>query len=265
MSIFINQNKPYTYLIGWTKYDIWYYGVRFAKNCCPDELWVTYFTSSKYVKAFRKERGEPDIIQIRKIFDDAKSAYLWETKVLKRLKVTNSDRWLNRSDNHSIRTDVSSEERKKWFTAETSKKMSDSRKKWILENKEKALEIIKNARIYLKFTPERNKKISLALTNREITWGSKISDNHKRKGVSKGKNNPMYGRSAITENNLKWYTNGVEVIYVTENTQPPGFVRGRKIGNSSLKWYTNGIKTIFVEEGTQPPEFVKGRKIFPSS
>ena len=37
----------------------------------------------------------------------------------------------------------------------------------------------------------------------------------------------MYGRSAITEKNLKWYTNGKENKYITEGTQPNGFVRGR--------------------------------------
>ena len=42
-----------------------------------------------------------------------------------------------------------------------------------------------------------------------------------------GANNPMYGRSAITEKNLKWYTNGKENKYITQGTQLDGFVRGR--------------------------------------
>ena len=42
-----------------------------------------------------------------------------------------------------------------------------------------------------------------------------------------GKNNPMHGRSAVTEKNLKWYTNGVDNLYVTEGTQPDGYHRGR--------------------------------------
>ncbi len=42
-----------------------------------------------------------------------------------------------------------------------------------------------------------------------------------------GKNNPMYGRSAVKEKNLKWYNNGETSIYVTEGTQPPGYVKGR--------------------------------------
>lgn len=43
-----------------------------------------------------------------------------------------------------------------------------------------------------------------------------------------GDNNPMHGRSAVTEKNLKWYCNGEKTIYVTEGTQPEGYWRGRK-------------------------------------
>lgn len=44
-----------------------------------------------------------------------------------------------------------------------------------------------------------------------------------------GKNNPMYGRSAVTEKRIKWYTNGVDNLYVTEGTQPASYRRGRKM------------------------------------
>lgn len=46
-----------------------------------------------------------------------------------------------------------------------------------------------------------------------------------------GNKNPMAGRSAIKEKNLKWYTNGITTIYVAEGTQPEGFYRGRKFKN----------------------------------
>lgn len=42
-----------------------------------------------------------------------------------------------------------------------------------------------------------------------------------------GKNNPMYGRSAAKENNLRWYNNGIDTIFVTEGSQPIGYVLGR--------------------------------------
>lgn len=47
-----------------------------------------------------------------------------------------------------------------------------------------------------------------------------------------GEKNPMYGRSAVSEKNLKWYTNGTSVIYVTEGTQPDDYVRGRKLNDN---------------------------------
>lgn len=94
--------KPYTYLIGWSKLNKFYYGVRFSKNCDPSDFWKKYFTSSFYVLEFRKLHGEPDILQIRKIFDSPKKAIKWEHKVLRRLKASNNEKWLNKTDNISI-------------------------------------------------------------------------------------------------------------------------------------------------------------------
>ena len=101
------QNISYTYLIGWTNQDKWYYGVRFAKNCNPNDLWTTYFTSSKYVKEFVKKHGNPDIIQIRKIFVDVNKARLWESKILKKLNIINNEKWLNKTSNISFSEDCS--------------------------------------------------------------------------------------------------------------------------------------------------------------
>lgn len=99
-----NNTTPYTYLIGWSKLDKWYYGLKYAKGCCPSTFWVDYFTSSKYVAWMREFYGEPDVIQIRKTFDIAEVAIEWESRVLKKLNVINIDRWLNRTDNKSIKS-----------------------------------------------------------------------------------------------------------------------------------------------------------------
>jgi hypothetical protein len=108
--------QPYTYLIGWTAQNKWYYGVRYAKvhkclyetGCHPDELWITYFTSSKVVENFISKHGDPDVIQIRKTFSDEDSAVKWEKKVLKRLDVVHKNEWLNESDGEAIRTSLAS-------------------------------------------------------------------------------------------------------------------------------------------------------------
>lgn len=89
---------PYTYLIGWSNHNKYYYGVRFAKNCNPDDLWKTYFTSSDKVKKSRLEFGEPDIVEVRKTFVDTKSARLWESKVLRKMNAVSDQRWLNQTD-----------------------------------------------------------------------------------------------------------------------------------------------------------------------
>lgn len=96
---------PYTYLIGWTKRDKYYYGVRYATNCQPEDLWTTYFTSSKTVKEFVQENGQPDIVEVRKTFDNRNDAILWESKVLRRLNAVEDDRWINRTDNRAIHPD----------------------------------------------------------------------------------------------------------------------------------------------------------------
>lgn len=94
----------YTYLIGWSNLNTWYYGVRYARGCSPSDLWTTYFTSSTFVKNQRKLYGEPDVISVRKQFgEDSYNAKLWEDRVLARLGVIKDCKWLNQSNNHSFR------------------------------------------------------------------------------------------------------------------------------------------------------------------
>jgi hypothetical protein len=66
----------------------------------------------------------------------------------------------------------------------------------------------------------------------------KISEIRKKLKLACGEKNPMFGRSAPKENNLKWYTDGTKDIYVTEGTAPQGFTRGR----SSVKGNKNPLK-----------------------
>ena len=91
------DRTPYVYLIGWSKYNKWYYGRRTRKYCEPNELWSKYFTSSIHVKNFRKLYGEPDIIEIRKIFNDIQSCEKFEEGVIRKLKLHLNPNWLNKS------------------------------------------------------------------------------------------------------------------------------------------------------------------------
>jgi len=114
---------PYTYLIGWSSHNKWYYGVRYAKNCNPSDLWKTYFTSSDYVTEFRKLHGEPDVIQIRKTFIDPHTAICWEDNVHRKMNVSNDSKWLNRCIGNGRL--LSEESIKKIKTALTGKKHSE--------------------------------------------------------------------------------------------------------------------------------------------
>lgn len=94
----INKSmKPYTYLIGWTKQNKYYYGVQYGTTSEPTNLWKNYFTSSELVKDFRNKYGEPDLVEVRKIFLNAEAAKAWELKVLKRLKVVLREDFLNQN------------------------------------------------------------------------------------------------------------------------------------------------------------------------
>ena len=103
-------HKPYTYLLHHIPTDTFYYGVRWAKNCHPDEFWVKYFTSSKkLVSLYRTLFGDESFeFEIRKVFDDSKKAVEWEHKVLRRMKVLEQPgKWLNRNNGKAILNEIS--------------------------------------------------------------------------------------------------------------------------------------------------------------
>lgn len=98
---------PYTYLVGWSKLNKWYYGVRYAVKCNPVDLWNPYKTSSKCVLRFIREHGDPDVKNVRKTFTTVDSAREWEHKVLRRMSVVDNEKWLNQTDNVSISMEAS--------------------------------------------------------------------------------------------------------------------------------------------------------------
>ena len=94
---------PYTYLLEFTHpqtYEkLYYYGVRYSKNCHPDDLFIKYFTSSKYVKKLIKEFGIKCFkYEVRKIFpNNPLRAHQWEQKVLLKLKAAKRKDFINKS------------------------------------------------------------------------------------------------------------------------------------------------------------------------
>ena len=89
--------KPYTYYITHKPSGKKYYGVRYAENASPTDLFETYFTSSKYIHSLIESDGiESFEYHVRKIFNNSKDAINWEAKVLRRLNVKDNENWLNR-------------------------------------------------------------------------------------------------------------------------------------------------------------------------
>ena len=91
--------KPYTYLIKHKPTGLVYYGFRSANKVDPEQdLWNKYFTSSTKVKLLLEETGADSFdVEIRKTFDTQEQAVEWETKVLRRCKVLEDDRWVNQN------------------------------------------------------------------------------------------------------------------------------------------------------------------------
>lgn len=138
------MSSPYTYLIGWSELDLWYYGVKFGKSADPAKFWVNYFTSSKYVRDMRAEFGEPDVREIRKTFESKESAAEWERKVIRRIKAVWSDKWINRGNGgHEFNPSPEMRARSK----SCRQKISEARKRWAAkpENREKAIEAARRA------------------------------------------------------------------------------------------------------------------------
>ena len=219
--------QPYTYLVGWKQHQKYYYGVRYAKDCNPADLWVKYFTSSKEVKLLRKLYGEPNVKEIRKTFTDRKDAIIWETKVLQRMKVIKRDDFLNKNDapappiNNRIMSDdtkkkISKIHKGKFKSEITKQKIREARAKQDMswrkgiplrdETKQKIREkralqqYSDSARLKMKNHRANGKLIGLAGKHHsletkkklsDINKGRKLSDDHRKKISDAFKNKPV--------------------------------------------------------------------------
>ena len=120
------DRRPYVYAILWTDLNMGYVGVRHAKGCDPSDLWNTYFTSSKYVREYRKLHGEPDRIEIIDTFLTAEEAIGAEHEILADFALHFSPVFLNKNCGGQI-----------VMTEEIRKKVSDATKGRVPWNKGK--------------------------------------------------------------------------------------------------------------------------------
>lgn len=92
------ETIPYTYKLIFKPTGQYYYGVRYAKGCNPNDLWDKYFTSSKHVHKLIKEYGLNSFtIKITKTFSNKKDALLHELNILERVKANINGKFINKA------------------------------------------------------------------------------------------------------------------------------------------------------------------------
>jgi len=162
---------PYSYYIAWSNHNIHYYGIEYGKNtktAHPNNLWVTYFTSSQYVHELKEKLGDPDIIEVRRVFDTAEQAIKWEQRVLKKLKVLEKSHWLNKNICGAVLFDT--EVLEKMSSAKKGKKLSEEHKKSISNS-------LKGRR----HSEETKFKLSHTKLGNHWNKGKHLTDEHKMK------------------------------------------------------------------------------------
>ena len=169
--------KPYTYLIKHKPTGQVYYGFRGANTVAPEEdLWQKYFTSSKRVQQLIEETSVDSFdVEIRRTFDTQEQAVAWETKVLRRMRVLESNKWLNQNIAGYI---IPSEE--------SCKKISDFHK-----DRPKTEEHKQKLSKSQKGKPKINSK------NQTLEYKEKMS------ALKKGDKNAMYGKHHSKETRRK--------------------------------------------------------------
>ena len=157
--------KPYTYLIKHKPTGKVYYGFRSANKVKPEEdLWKYYFSSSPKVQQLIEETGADSFdVEIRKTFETKEKAVAWETRVLRRCKVLENDRWINQNIAGYIIP-----------TEESNKKISEYHK-----DKPK--------------TEEHKKNLSKSQKGKPKNYVQTEEHRRKNSEANSGKNNPMYG------------------------------------------------------------------------
>lgn len=91
---------PFTYILKFKPSNQWYYGVRWARGCSPDDLWVNYFTSSSAIKKMIAEFGVDSFeFRVSKVFKTKKEAIEHECKFLMRVNAASNGSFINKRNN----------------------------------------------------------------------------------------------------------------------------------------------------------------------
>lgn len=248
----------FTYLLGWSQLNKFYYGVRYKEGVQESSVGTTYFSSSKYVHKFIEQYGNPDVIQIRKRFQSKVKAKSWEEKVIRRMKCILSDMWLNRGNNNSFKEIVMTEDIAKKIS-EVKRKNSKTRSKLVFYNNGTSNkgfregDVIPDGWVVGRIASKSQKEWYAKLNEQILTPEKRKETGKKVSATTKGKPKPEGFGQKITAAQL-----GKPKPWNAGDNNPAKDPEVRKKisdKKKGCKHYTDGYKLIFVKEGTQPEGF----------
>ena len=110
------DRTPYVYVIGWQWLGLYYIGCQYGEGVHPDDLMVTYRTSSKQVHAILDKHGLPDIVWFQKV-NTATDALAFERMLILLSNALHNPKFINKgvfgdhlecpSTDREIRTQIS--------------------------------------------------------------------------------------------------------------------------------------------------------------
>lgn len=224
---------PYTYRVHHLPSGTWYYGVRYANNCDPSDLFKTYFTSSAKISKLIESDGIGAFkCEIRRKFVSKEDAIRWEHRVLR--KVLRWEKCLNENAFPAITPEARSRGNKKKAEIQSDglTVFQQAGQKW------KAKQDLVDPETGLTFRELRKKKYNESLDKNNTRFAPKgdISGDKnpaKRKEVRQKISHTLKQRIASGEI-VQWPT-GKKLEYVSKRMKGNNLVKG-------MKWFNDGQK-----------------------
>lgn len=218
------DTKPYTYLLKCLVDNTFYYGVRYKNGCQPEDFWVKYETSSKEVKdKIRKYGKENFVFVIRRTFDDANKARMWENKVLRRMGVVLREDFMNKTDNISIPPMYGQDNPMCKPEVVESFKKSRSKNPTRKPNSKEAYAIVSEKLKGKKRPKEVCKQISESLKGYKHDEDFRKKCHERQLGIKPSVENKKKKSESIK--GRKRFTDGVTIIFRKPGEEPNGFYR----------------------------------------
>lgn len=226
------MTTPYTYRIFCKSTKQYYYGVRFAKDCDPSDLFVTYFTSSKAVKKLIDLYGISDFeVQIRRTFLTKDDAWSWEIRV---------NRWTMKWDNylnkHSNGNFLLSTSERHSVGVKAGNKCRDMKLGFHKFTPEERVEIAKKSSIKATETARKNGTGFFGMT-----LASRQEIGYRCKDEQLGFHSKESKEKQRIRAKMPWWNNG-SIVIKADTCPGTNWTQGRL--TKGRHWWNNGITEI---------------------